>query len=309
MSVFDPSKPVLVFLAAGVQGGAVVRAALARGLKVRALVRDRARAAALAAPGVELAEGDLRDVASLRAACVGIERAVLQVPIGAPEAMRDGARNALAAFAATGVRAFALKLASASRPPPCAEPSFVGNDAVEAEARRSALPFAVVRPTLYLDNLLKPSARADIVRHGVFAPPLPSAQRVAWTCADDCARAALMLLERGAFGGDHRIAGPHSLSGEEFAACVSRGLGRTIRYRAQPLDEFERDIDAALGAGVGRRVGSKFRYFAGHREETETILAAPFAAQRGLEGFAPTGVEAWANAHRGEFDRDANAAG
>ncbi len=44
MIPIDRSKPILVFLAEGVQGSAVVRATLARGLRVRALVRDRARA-------------------------------------------------------------------------------------------------------------------------------------------------------------------------------------------------------------------------------------------------------------------------
>ncbi len=57
MSTIDQSQPILVYLAAGVQGSAVVRAALQRGFKVRALVRDRRRATALSALGVELAEG------------------------------------------------------------------------------------------------------------------------------------------------------------------------------------------------------------------------------------------------------------
>jgi nucleoside-diphosphate-sugar epimerase len=78
MSVIDPSRPILVYLANGVQGGAVVRAALRRGFRVRALVRDRNRARALATLGVELAEGDLRDPASLRAASCGVAHAVLQ---------------------------------------------------------------------------------------------------------------------------------------------------------------------------------------------------------------------------------------
>ena len=68
MSAIDKSQPILIYLAGGVQGGAVVRAALRRGFKVRALVRDRKRVPALPAIGVELVEGDLRDPASLRAA-------------------------------------------------------------------------------------------------------------------------------------------------------------------------------------------------------------------------------------------------
>ncbi|WP_336810121.1 SDR family oxidoreductase [Bosea sp. MMO-172] len=306
MSMIDTSKPILVFLAGGVQGGAVLRAARARGFKVRALVRDRPCAAALQAPGVELALGDLGDAASLAAASTGIDHAVLQVPIGPAAAMTAQAESALAAFKAAGVKSFVLKLASASRPAPCEEPSFVANRMIEDTARAFGLPFAIVRPTMYLDNLLKPSALAEIMGEGVFAPPIPASQRIAWTSADDCADAALMLLERGAMGGDHRIAGPESLTGDELVARVSAGLGRTIRYHGQPLDEFEREVDAAMGQGVGRRVASKFRYFAAYPREAESILAQPFAPQPSLEDFRPTDVEAWVRAHRMKFE-DADA--
>ncbi len=299
--MIDRSKPILVFLAAGVQGGAVMRTALARGLKVRALVRDSSRSAALAAPGAELAEGDLGDTRSLAAASSGIDHAVLQVPIGPAETMAVQAGNALAAFRAAGVKSFLLKLASASRPEPCDEPSFIANHGAEEISRASGIPFAIVRPTMYLDNLLKPSALAEIMNDGVFAPPIPASQRIAWTCAEDCAEAALTLLERNAMGGDHRIAGPESLTGDELAARVSAGLGRTIRYRGQSPDDFEREIDAALGAGAGRRVASKFRYFATSPEEAEAILAQPFTPQAGLEDFRPTSVETWARAHRPRF--------
>lgn len=300
MSAIDRSKPILIFLAAGVQGGAVVRAALSRGLRVRALVRDRNRAPGMTLPGIELAEGDLHDAASLRAASTGIDHAVLQLPIGPADSMQAQAENALVAFTAAGVRSFILKLTSASRHAPCDEPSFVANQMIEDAARRTGLPFATVRPTMYLDNLLKPSARVEIVEQGVFAPPIPAEQRIAWTSTDDCAEAALMLLERGAMGGDHCIAGPESLTGDQLAAHVSAGLGRPVRYRGQPLDEFECEIDAAIGVGVGRRVASKFRYFATHPDDADAILAAPFKPQAGLEGFAPTSVQSWVRAHRKE---------
>lgn len=301
MSNIDQSQPILVYLAAGVQGSAVVQAALRRGLKVRALVRDRARAAALSALGVELAEGDLRDAASLRAASAGIAHAVLQIPIGSQADMRIQAENAISASLASGMKSVALKLASASRQPPCEEPSFVANAMIEEVVRASGLPFSIVRPTMYLDNLLKPSARMDIVRHGVFAPPIAESQRIAWTSVDDCAQAAVTLLERGISSGDHRIAGRESLDGNELVARIGRGLGRRIAYRQQPLDEFERDVDAAMGPGTGRRVASKFRFFASHPEEADAMLAEPFKPGAGLEDFQPTDVEEWVRQHRAQF--------
>ncbi|MGZ9723373.1 NmrA family NAD(P)-binding protein [Rhizobium miluonense] len=69
MFIIDKSQPILVYLAGGVQGGAVVRAALRHGFKVRALVRNPKRVPALAALGIELAESDLRDPASPMPCC------------------------------------------------------------------------------------------------------------------------------------------------------------------------------------------------------------------------------------------------
>ncbi|MGG6893163.1 NmrA family NAD(P)-binding protein [Rhizobium sp. BR 315] len=174
MFVIDKSQPILAYLASGAQGSAVVRAALRHGFKARALVRNRKRVPALVALGIELAEGDLRDPASLRAASTGIAHAVLQLPIGSQEDMRIQAENAVSASLACGLKSVVLTLASASRPAPCEEPSFVANAMIEDVARRSGLPFATVWPTMYLDNLLKPSARTEIVQQRVFAPPMPN---------------------------------------------------------------------------------------------------------------------------------------
>ena len=64
---------VLVTGATGFTGGHLARALAAQGHTVRALVRDAARARDLHDAGIDLAEGDLRDPVSLRAACAGIE--------------------------------------------------------------------------------------------------------------------------------------------------------------------------------------------------------------------------------------------
>ncbi|MFE8586020.1 NmrA family NAD(P)-binding protein [Sphingomonas sp. NCPPB 2930] len=159
--------------------------------------------------------------------------------------------NALHALLHVSVRSIVLKLASASRPAPCGEPSFVANAAIEALIRRSGIPFAIVRPTMYLDNLLKPSARAEIAERGVFSPPIASNQRIAWTSTDDCALATILLLEQDLYGGDHLVSGPESVTGDELAARLSAGLGKPITYHAEPLDVFERDVDAAMGPGMG----------------------------------------------------------
>ena len=153
---------------------------------------------------------------------------------------------------------------------------------------------------MYLDNLLKPSARREIIEDGVFSPPIAASQRIAWTSVDDCARAAVELLECSGTG-DYRIAGPQSLDGDELAACISAGLGRPVAYRAQAIDVFEREVDATMGAGMGKRIGSKFRYFEAHPEEADSILSRPYTPQSGLEEFKPTDVQTWIRLHQRDF--------
>ncbi|MEQ1909350.1 MAG: NAD-dependent epimerase/dehydratase family protein, partial [Vicinamibacterales bacterium] len=64
----------LVTGATGFTGGHLARMLVSRGHQVRALVRDRRRAADLEAAGIELVEGDLRDLAALDRAVAKIDR-------------------------------------------------------------------------------------------------------------------------------------------------------------------------------------------------------------------------------------------
>ena len=67
-------RPILVAGATGRQGGSVIRHLLERQLTVRALVRDPQsdRAKALAGQGIETAQGDMDDLASLKKAMAGV---------------------------------------------------------------------------------------------------------------------------------------------------------------------------------------------------------------------------------------------
>lgn len=296
-SMSNQKHRILVYLGNGVQGGAVAREAAWRGFAVTALVRDRAGGDNLAKTGIDLAIGDLADLPSLEAAHAGVTEIVLQMPIGPLEMIRDFAANALVAARNAQVKMVVLKLASASRAAPCDEPSFIANGVIEAMVRSSGLPHAIIRPTMYLDNLLKPGVRQEVAVDGVFQVPIDVSQRIAWTSADDCAAAAMTLIENQACGGDHLISGPESVDGTELTAALSAGLGWTVTYRSESLDDFEREVDAAMGAGVGKRVASKFRFFQNHKDEADAILAPAYVPQPGLEGFCPSSIENWARRH------------
>ena len=141
------------------------------------------------------------------------------------------------------------------------------------------------------------------MQRGTFSPPVPSEQRIAWTSAEDAAEASLSLLRHGVDGRDHVIGGPESLTGEAFAASLSRGLGRSVRYEAQALPAFEAELEAVMPADIARQVASKFRYFVAHPQDADAILAPAFdPAANPIPGFRPTSVEDWARHHRALFE-------
>jgi uncharacterized protein YbjT (DUF2867 family) len=70
----------LVMGITGQVGGATARHLLAQGKKVRALVRDRAKAANWAAQGVELVNGDWNDAGAIARALERVDGAFVMLP-------------------------------------------------------------------------------------------------------------------------------------------------------------------------------------------------------------------------------------
>jgi len=91
-----------MFLVTGITGhvgGATAENLLAKGHKVRALVRNPEKASAWAAKGVELVQGDFNDAAAIAAALQGVEGAYIMLPPNlAPQRGFPEAKAVIAAY-------------------------------------------------------------------------------------------------------------------------------------------------------------------------------------------------------------------
>jgi NAD(P)H dehydrogenase (quinone) len=284
----DTTPIAAVTGASGAQGAAIARAFLAAGWRVRALTREAGRAASLAAPGITPVAVPEGDAAALDHALEGVAALAVTAPID----YRRGAREAwfaglqLAAGRA-GVGRLVLNLAS--RPlPGLRRPVSESLRALEAMALSGPVPAAVLRPTVYMDNLLQPWAIGAARESGVFAYPMAEDIRIGWISHRSLGEAVVEAATRpDAAGRAFDIAGPEALTGAEVAALITRALGTPIRFA--PLDPgvLAEGLNAAYGAPAGDDIAELYRH----------LPRAPEALAHGADnaalGLAPESFAEW----------------
>jgi NADH dehydrogenase len=226
---------VLVTGATGFVGPHVAHALRARDLPVRALVRDPKRATRLAAWGVELAQGDVTETASLRGAFAGVDSVVHLVAVikgsraDFERLMVQGTRNVVAAAQEAGVRRFvlasALGLDERAR---AAVPYFAAKWEMERTLEESGLERVIFRPSFIFgkDGGVLPT----FVRLARFAPvtPIvgPGTQRLQPIWVEDVAEYFARAIDLpGAANRTFELGGPDAPTWNEFWDRLKRVLG------------------------------------------------------------------------------------
>jgi uncharacterized protein YbjT (DUF2867 family) len=289
----NKEKRILVYLANGVQGSAVARHAVSRGFTVRGLVRNPGKSDQLRKLGVEIMVGDLQDRASLDQAHRGMDYVVLQIPLDVPSQTAPLVDNAIAAIKMSGGKGVVVKMGSGKPAIQTDVPAFVLNQMIEEKMRASRVPFSIVRPTMYLDNFLRPDIRNGICKNGVIVYPLPIRQKIAWTSTDDAADVALTLVETETFRGDHIVSGVRAVDGHGLALAFSAALKRDIRFQSLPLIPTELGAEMG-GAPIGRRLAvATLRFVEQHPDLASAFLSRPFDPSPQLRNFSPATIETW----------------
>ncbi len=232
---------ILVIGATGTNGREVVRRLAGAGQRVRALVRDPARADGLNLPTVELAQGDLGDPASLDRAFAGVSRAFVVTAVD----QRAGEWFAIA-----------FNAAKRAGKPHVVKFSGMGAGTTDAALLRqhgetdemlkaSGLPYTILRPNSFFQNMLW--SAGTIKDHGAFYLPMRDGRQSLVDVRDIAAVAVKVLTETGHEGKVYEITGPESLSYAEVAATLTRVLGKPVRYVDVPPAVAK---DSMLKAGM-----------------------------------------------------------
>ena len=244
---------VLVTGATGTQGGAVARQLVKKGHRVRALTRKVASPAAqaLAALGVELAQGDLEDRASVDRALAGMGA---MFSVATPYERGPAAetrQSILAADAAADAGAYLVYSSVANADRQTGVPHFDSKFAVEEHIRTRGIEAAILAPVYFMENAFFGLAQ---LRQGVYGSPLLPARRLMQVAVSDIAGAAVAALEnRDRYAGKRYDLAGAELSGEEVVAILSEVTGRQ-------LSDFQVPMEMIRGA-MGEEAVKMYEWF------------------------------------------------
>lgn len=201
--------------------------------QIAAVVRNPAKAAALAARGVTVRTADYGDPVALARALAGVDQLLL---ISGNEIGQRAQQHANVIAAAQRAHVALLVYTSLLR----ADATLLNLGPEHAQTERhlkaSGLPHVILRNGWYHENYTAsvPAALA----HGAFVGSA-GAGRIASAARADYAAAAVAALTGGAeVGRTYELAGDTAYTLAEFAAELSRQTGKTIPYANLPEAEY-----------------------------------------------------------------------
>jgi len=250
---------ILVTGAAGKTGRAIIRALVAQGAAVRALVRRAEQVRWLEEQGVqEVVVADLRDRAAVDRFAQG-GRAIYHIcPNMIPDEVTVG-QNVIASARAAGVAHFVYH--SVLHPQVEAMPHHWQKMRVEEHLFASGLAYTILQPSAYMQNVL--AWWDQITEQAVYPVPYSVDTRLGMVDLNDVAAAAAAVFSQpGHSGAVYELAGPHTLTQTEVAAILSQHLGHTVRAVTVPLEQWRRNARAAgLGDYQIEALVKMFRYY------------------------------------------------
>ena len=230
---------ILVTGATGRVGCEVVRQLAAGGVPVRALVRSAERADGVAAPGVELAVGDLEKPQTLDQAIAGVQRMFLASRAEPQLPEREG--NAIDAARRAGVE-FIVKVSVSGGPD---SPTQIGrwHWAAEKHLGSSGIASSILRPTLYMQGaflwLPEIAAKSD------FHLPMGDGRASVVDARDVAAVAVAALTAKGLPQSLYDLTGPEAISFDVIADEISAVAGQRVDYVDVTPQQWKKERVAA----------------------------------------------------------------
>jgi uncharacterized protein YbjT (DUF2867 family) len=275
---------VLVTGATGNVGSQAVRELQARGVPVRAFVRDPGRLA-----GVELAVGDFSDPESIRRALEGVDRVFLSSADGPDKVAHETA--VVDAAAAAGVDLVVKASTMLAEVGSLLKP-LDWNGRSEQHLKASGLPAVILASSFYMTNVL--AAAEPIREHGILPAPAGDGAVAMVDPRDIAGVAAAALTGDGHAGRTYRLTGPEPITYARMAQLLG------VEYVDVPPEAARVQLeDAGMPDWLVDHLDGAFALIrSGAMAETTDVV-------RAVTGRDPRDFAAFARDHAALFGRSA----
>jgi NAD(P)H dehydrogenase (quinone) len=206
-----------------------------------AVVRSPAKAADLAARGVQVRQAGYDDVPALTQAFTGVDKVLL---ISSNEIGQRASQHRNVITAAKNARVKLLvytSLLKADQSPLNLAPEHV---ATEADVKASGLPFVILRNGWYTENYT--GSVGPALANGAFVGSAGEGRISSAARVDYAAAAVAVLVGTPKVGHTYELAGDTAYTLSELAAEISRQSGKNIPYKNLPEAAY-RDLLAQIG--------------------------------------------------------------
>ena len=251
-----------IFGATGNTGSVVASDLLAKGRKVRVVVRSADKAAALAARGAEVAIGDVLDADSVARALDGADGAYFLVPpdLSSTDLVGRGRRiveGFLSALKRHPVKHAVVLSSVAAHEPAGTGPIVIVHDAEKRLVTSPGTAFTFVRAAYFMENLL---AFAHPMKQDGVLPVFGGGEEIAFpmVATEDIGHVAAEALAEGPRGQGAEIielSGPKEYSFADAASLAGSILGKPVTARALPIEGL---VPTMTGLGVSSNVASLY---------------------------------------------------
>ena len=231
---------ILVTGAAGTTGSEVVRLLAAKGVRVRALIRNPEKGKQFHGPGVEVVVADLDKPLTLDPALKGVDKVFLVSSPDPRVGILHG--NLLESAKRAGVKQIVrLSALQAAANSPSQLLKWHGE--VDERLSRSGLSYVILRAHYFMQNLLM--MRGTIQSEGKMYVPMKEGKISTIDARDIAATAAAVLTSEGHSGRIYELTGPEALSFGKMAEQIGAAIGRPVQYVDVPPDAAREGLTAA----------------------------------------------------------------
>ncbi len=251
-----------VFGATGNTGSVVASELLAKGKRVRVVVRSEAKGGEWKAKGAEVAIGDVLDPTTVTAALAGAEGAYMLVPPDAQATDLVGRGRAIVDAYVRGLTTHPVKHVAFLSSIGAQEASGTGpivitHNAEQALGKLAGTRFTWVRAAYFMENIL---ANAHPMKGDGVLPVFGGGEGYPFPmiATRDIGRVAAEALAEGAPAANAiiELSGPKEYSFVDAATEATRLLGRKVQATPLPIEAM---VPALVGVGISENVASLYK--------------------------------------------------